>query len=155
MAWSQKGRLAGVALTGAVALVTAWEGRELLAYPDVIDTWTICYGDTHGVREGQTATPAECDKRLYARLQQFDADLSKCVTYQMPPGVHAALISLTYNVGPSAICRSTLVRKLNAGDIVGACNEFPRWRFAGGKEVRGLLNRRKAEMAVCLAGARA
>ncbi|VDY34702.1 Phage-related lysozyme (muraminidase) [Morganella morganii] len=60
-----------------------------------------------------------------------------------------AIYSFVYNVGPGAFSRSTMLRKLNAGDIAGACDEMKRWTFAGGKQWQGLINRRETEKAVC------
>jgi lysozyme len=64
-----------------------------------------------------------------------------------------ALVSFTYNVGAGAFRTSTLLKKLNAGDTVGACNQLPRWNKAGGKVLPGLTRRRAAEQALCLKGA--
>ncbi|MGK3123432.1 glycoside hydrolase family protein [Candidatus Pantoea formicae] len=57
----------------------------------------------------------------------------------------------TYNVGTSAFSKSTLVKKLNAGDVTGACEEMRRCVYAGGVKWRGLHNRRDMERALCLA----
>jgi lysozyme len=64
-----------------------------------------------------------------------------------------AIVSFTFNVGEGNLRRSTLLRKLNAGDIVGACNELPRWNKAGGRVLPGLVKRRAEERALCLEGA--
>ncbi|WYK53452.1 glycoside hydrolase family protein [Morganella morganii] len=50
---------------------------------------------------------------------------------------------------PRAFSRSTMLRKLNAGDIAGACDEMKRWTFSGGKRWQGLINRRETEKAIC------
>lgn len=63
-----------------------------------------------------------------------------------------AAVSLAYNIGPVAYRRSTVARKFRAGDWRGACNAFLSWSYAGGKQVKGLLNRRQAERRVCLTG---
>jgi lysozyme len=64
----------------------------------------------------------------------------------------AALISFAYNVGQTALKGSTLLKKLNAGDIEGAANEFPRWNKAAGKVMNGLTKRREGERALFLLG---
>ncbi|MFN6817548.1 glycoside hydrolase family protein, partial [Proteus mirabilis] len=61
----------------------------------------------------------------------------------------ASLYSFTFNVGTSAFARSTLLKKLNAGDQYGACEEMKRWVYAGGSVWRGLVSRRDAESALC------
>ena len=65
-------------------------------------------------------------------------------------GARVAVVSWSYNVGTGAACRSTLVRKANAGDLYGACDELLRWNRAGGRVLNGLTNRRKAERAMCI-----
>ena len=149
---STKGIIAGsVALmASATGLVQYWEGRELRAYQDIVGVWTICDGETNGVRPGDVATPAECDSMLARNLRSYEAGLDQCLTYPVPGEAKVALLSWTYNVGVGAACASTLVRKANAGDLVGACNELPRWNRAGGRVVTGLSNRRAAEQELCL-----
>ena len=153
---STKGGLIGAAaatvIAAAVSIVQPWEGRELKAYQDIVGVWTICDGETRGVKPGQVATPAECDQMLYRTLTEFKIGLDKCLTYPVPTKTGAALLSWTYNVGVGAACGSTLVRKANAGDLRGACNELPKWNRAGGKVIRGLTNRRLAEQKLCLEG---
>lgn len=136
----------------AVAFVGAWEGLRLEAYRDLVGVPTICYGETRGVDLGDVATPEECDAMLLAALADFERALLRCVREPeaIPDEAWVAFVSWAYNVGGGAACRSTLVRKLNQGDLVGACEELPRWRYAGGREVRGLLNRRNAERQMCL-----
>jgi len=63
----------------------------------------------------------------------------------------AALYSFTYNVGTNAFSKSTLLKRLNAGDVDGACEELRRWIYAGGQKWRGLMNRRDMERTMCLA----
>lgn len=150
-----KGMIAGSAMLTALAtgVVTYWEGRSLRAYRDIVGVATICHGETRGVKIGDTATPKECDAQLARSLRQFEAGLDRCLTAEIPGESKVALLSWAYNVGVSAACRSTLVRKANAGDLVGACNELPRWNRAGGRVVPGLDRRRAAERDLCLAGA--
>jgi len=153
---SAKGLIAGsVALTAlATGLIGQWEGRELRAYQDIVHVWTICDGETKGVKPGDVATNKQCDEMLARNLRTYEAGLDKCLTSPVPGRVKVAFLSWAYNVGVGAACGSTLVRKANAGDIVGACNELPKWNRAGGKVVRGLSNRRAAERDLCLMGAR-
>lgn len=151
-----KGGIAAGAVTAvilaAAAVVQPWEGRELRAYRDIVGVWTICDGDTHGVKPGQVATNAECDHRLYSRLTEFDERLRQCLTVALPIKVEAAFLSWAYNVGTGAACGSTLVKLANTGNLRAACDQLPRWNRAGGREVRGLTNRRAAERELCLEG---
>jgi lysozyme len=85
----------------------------------------------------------EFETGMRARLKAPDA---------IPAGAYVASLSITYNIGNGAFCKSTLARKLNAGDIVGACNEFPKWDKAAGIRLPSLTKRRTAERALCLNG---
>ena len=123
---------------------------EAFAYRDVIGVWTVCYGETKGVSPGDSYSKAECDAMLACEIIAYEAALDRCLTTDVPIGTKVALVSWTYNVGPAAACRSTLLRKANAGDLTGACNELPRWNRAGGRVIRGLTNRRMSERAMCL-----
>lgn len=155
MKTSTKGGVAGAVVAViilAAAIVQPWEGRELKAYQDIVGVWTICDGETRGVQPGDVATPAECDQKLYASLAEFKAALDRCLVYPLPPKTAAALLSWTYNVGAGAACGSTLVRLANTGNLKAACDQLMRWNRAGGREVRGLTNRRAAERKLCLEG---
>lgn len=148
------GLAAGAILAAAVPVVSDFEGRSLEAYRDIVGVATICDGVTIGVQMGDVATDKECDTLLAREFKAHAVGLAACVDdtveQKIPRDMGVALVSWTYNVGVGAACRSTLVRKLNAGDLVGACNELPRWNRAGGRVVRGLTNRRAAEQAMCL-----
>ncbi|RXZ42721.1 lysozyme [Crenobacter cavernae] len=140
----------GGALAIAVAVTGHFEGQRTKAYLDPVGIPTICYGSTAGVRIGQTRTPAECDRLLKGELGAALATVNRSVRVPMPDTRRAALASFVYNVGPGSFERSTLLRKLNAGDAVGACNELPRWVYAGGQDLPGLKTRRAAERELCL-----
>ncbi len=102
------------------------------------------------MRPGDRYSEAECDAMLAREIIAYEAALDRCLTADVPIGMKVALVSWTYNVGAAAACRSTLLRKANAGDLTGACNELPRWNRAGGRVIRGLTNRRMSERAMCL-----
>jgi GH24 family phage-related lysozyme (muramidase) len=140
----------------AVPLTETWEGLRVEAYQDVVGVWTVCYGETEGVKPGDTYTPDECKALLERRLvEDYYLPVVACAPElaQAPVEVQAAITSWTYNVGVGAACGSTLIRKLRAGDLVGACNELPRWNRAGGRVWQGLVNRRADERGLCLSGA--
>ena len=85
---------------------------------------------------------------------KHEEGLRKCLKNPdaIPRKSYVSFVSWTYNVGVGAACRSTLVKKANAGDIEGACNELPRWNRAGGRVIKGLVNRRADEQRLCLEG---
>lgn len=142
-------------LAATVAFVAPWEGERTTAYLDRVanpPVWTVCYGETRGVRQGDTYTSEQCAAMLLAALGVYHAELVACIPdlASQPEGVQVALTSWSYNVGTGAACASTLARRANAGDWQAACNQLPRWNRAGGVEVPGLTRRRAAEQALCL-----
>ena len=145
-----KSKVVGGIVAAAVALVATWEGRSLVAYLDPVGIPTICDGYTHGVKMGDEASPKKCDELTSKEVKRALALVDRSVPRPLPAGVRVALTSFVYNVGAGAYSGSTLLRKLRAGDIVGACRELPRWVYAGGRKLRGLVRRRNAEMKICL-----
>ena len=141
------------AMAMAVNFIGGWEGVKTEAYQDIVGVWTICFGETRGIEAGQTATMAECREMLEDGIAEFEERLDRCLKREdeIPVGAKVAFVSWAYNVGTGAACRSTLVKKANAGDLRGACNELPRWNRAGGRVIRGLTNRRISEREMCLA----
>ena len=143
-----KTKLTAAALSlslAGIAFIQGWEGTETSAYLDSVRVPTICTGSTRGVYLGQTATLAECEERLVQDTSYAGKAIQRCVQQKLTQGQYDALVSLSFNIGGGAICRSTLVRKLNQGDCRGAGREFLRWDYAGGKKLRGLTKRRAAE----------
>lgn len=155
-----KGLIAGSAALTALATgtISELEGRSLRAYYDIVKVLTICDGDTHNVTPNMVETPAGCDRRMRANLVKYERGLDECLLVAVPGKTKVAFLSWTFNVGVGAACNSTLVRKANAGDPVGACNELPKWdkgRIAGVLiSIPGLAKRRAKEMALCLDGLR-
>lgn len=144
------------ALAIATPFVAHHEGRSLVAYLDPVRIPTICEGitriDGQPVQLGMTATPRQCDELMRYELSKAIGIVDLAVDVPLPETRRAALASFVYNVGPMAFLRSTLLRKLNAGDTAGACNELRRWVYAGGRKLNGLVTRREAERALCLQG---
>ena len=138
-----------------LALIKAFEGLARLradglveAYPDPgtgDDPWTIGWGATgRDVRRGTVWTRAECEARLAADVERHAADVRAALgDAPATQNQFDALVSFHYNTG--AIHRATLTRKHLAGDYDGAAEEFARWNRAGGRVLRGLVRRRRAE----------
>lgn len=139
-------------ITICVACVGSAEGLRTVAYRDPVGIPTICFGETKGVRLGDKATVDECKGMLGSRVEEFGRGVDACVKVPLPDTRKAAFVSFSYNVGTQAFCSSTLVRKLNAGDTVGACDELLRWTKAKGITLPGLVKRREQERAMCMAG---
>ena len=136
----------------ALPVTGQFEGLRLKAYLDPVGIETICYGETDGVELGQEATAQECRDMLAIRLGWFSYQVGGLVDVPITVETHAALTSFSYNVGIQAFSKSTLLKKLNAGDYKGACNELPRWVYAKGRKLNGLVRRREAEKELCLKG---
>lgn len=150
-------KAAAVSAVGAatVALILKWEGLVLTPYRDSVNILTVCVGETQNVKPTDVYTAEQCKTMLVKRLDVFEAGIRKCLKSPdtVPDGAYVASISLAYNVGISAYCGSTVRRKLDAGDVRGACDAFRLFTKAGGRQIKGLVNRREAERAVCLKGA--
>lgn len=137
----------------AVVCVSGFEGLRTAAYLDPVGIPTACFGETKNIRMGMRFSKPECEVMLVDSLIAHDDGMMRCTKVPLKDKTHAALLSFTYNVGVGAYCGSTLVRKLNAGDTVGACNELVRWTRAKGVTLPGLTKRRAAERELCLKGA--
>ncbi|MGH5310300.1 lysozyme [Citrobacter freundii] len=141
-----------------IALIKGFEGCRLTAYPDPGTggaPWTIGYGWTHPidgkpVKPGMTIDQETADRLLKTGLVSYENDVLKLVRVKLTKGQFDALVSFAYNVGSRALSTSTLLKKLNAGDIKGASDEFLHWNKAGGKVLNGLTRRREAERALFL-----
>lgn len=128
------------------------EGYEGKAYQDPVGIWTIGFGETKGVTQGQTTTPVRAMIQLLDSANEHAKGMSQCINVPVSQGEFNAYLSFTYNVGVGAFCRSTLVKKLNAGDYEGACAELKKWVYAKGKPLPGLVKRRDAEYKECMEG---
>lgn len=141
-------------VVGAALLVgiTKYEGFPLEAVIPVRgDVPTIGPGRTEGVKIGDKTEPVRELVYLLNNLEgKYAAAVRRCVTVPLYQHEFDAYVSLTYNIGTTAFCGSTLVRKLNAGDYAGACAEIKRWDRFQGKPLRGLTIRREAEYKQCM-----
>ena len=129
--------------------ITQWEAFRGTAYNDGVGTSTIGFGTTKGVKLGDKIT---VERALIVALEDANRHgeaIKKCIKVPLFQHEWDSFVSFSYNVGASAFCNSTLVKKLNTGDYSGACAELSRWTKAGGKELRGLVKRRAAERAMC------
>jgi lysozyme len=145
-------------MAAAVALVGGWEGLRTIAYPDALANGipTVCFGETRGVKLGDRYTVDQCKVMLGDALVEFETAMRKCLKAPdaIPAKPYTAFLSLSYNIGSGAFCGSTVARRANAGDLRGACNAIPMWNKAGGRVIKGLVNRRAEERRICLEGVR-
>lgn len=153
-----KGNKRLVALVGSAAalLMTAtvakWEGKSNDPYADIVGVMTVCYGETRV--QMRRYSDAECKDMLADGLADFAGPvLARNPELAGRPYQLAAATSLAYNIGNANYARSTVAKRFSAGNWRGACDAMLAWRFAGGREVKGLLRRRQDERALCLRGA--
>lgn len=145
-----------VAITAAgllsISQVGGFEGLRTYAYQDVVGVWTACYGETKGIKPGMKFSKETCDNMLVDSLVEHETRMRACLTNPdaIPVKVYVPALSLAYNVGTGAFCKSTLRAKINQGNYRQACDEFMKWNKAGGRVVNGLTKRRAAERAMCL-----
>jgi len=140
----------------AVEIVRRWEGLKLKAYKDVVGIVTIGYGTTAAAgvgitpRLGMTITQAEAEWYLERALVKFAEKIRPAITAPINDNQWSALLSLAYNIGPTAFKRSSALRHFNAGNTDKAARSILLWNKAGGKVVKGLVNRRKDEQKLFL-----
>lgn len=168
-----------LAISGAY-LVAPLEGSKKdkqgnnIAYIDMVGIPTVCHGWTAGVKLSDKKTDAECEQLLAQELSKYNTQMKKNVRVPLSPYEEIAYTSFVWNVGVGAWNNSTLLKKLNVNDRVGACNEILKWnkgtfsRQASLQQtkngeictpkpngtfsctIKGLTNRRKVEHKVCL-----
>lgn len=138
-----------------LSLVKQWEGLKTKAYRDVAGVWTIGYGHTSAagepvVKPNMVITEAEAEQILMADLGKFEERVSRFVTVPVTDNQFAVLVSFDFNTG--RLGKSTLLKKLNAGDHDAVPLELMKWVNAGGSRVKGLVNRRSAEVGLWAKG---
>lgn len=146
------GSVAAITLSGAAL----WEGKRNVPYiPIPGDVPTVCYGETKV--QMRRYSDAECVAMLKQSLVKYGDGVLQCIAVPINSNEHAAYSLFAYNVGVANFCGSSLLRKLNRGDHIGACKGLatadsgkPAWSYAGGRYVQGLQNRRLFERNLCL-----
>ena len=133
-----------------IDLITRWEGCKLTAYKDGGGVWTIGYGHTSAagapeVKAGLKISLPDAKEIFVRDVVKYEAAVDKANNRPMTQGQFDAMVSLAFNVGAAGFESSTLVKKLNAHDYLGASGEFVRWNRAAGKPMLGLTRRRAAE----------
>jgi len=132
-------------ITG-ICLIKGFEGLRLRTYKCPAGIDTIGYGHTgKEAYPGNIITSKKAEKLLRNDLTKYEDVINKLVTVELSQSQFDALVSFVYNLGPSALKRSTLLKLLNRGDYSGAAGQFTRWNKAGGKILPGLIKRRCRE----------
>lgn len=126
--------------------IRGFEKLVLHAYlPTKDDVWTIGYGHTKGVKQGDVITEAEANRLFEEDVAEVEAIIARNVKVPLNQYQYDALVSFVFNIGEPQFKKSTMLRKLNMGDYAGASAEFPRWNKQKRRVVDGLTRRRKEE----------
>ena len=128
-----------------LSLIKKFEGCELEAYKCAAGVLTIGYGSTKGVKEGDTITQKEADNLLLHEMNEYEGYINDSVTVDLKQNQFDALVAWTYNLGPTNLRESTLLKRLNGDDFADVPHQIRRWNKAGGKVLDGLIRRREAE----------
>jgi len=133
-------------------LIADYEGCQLTPYKCSAGVWTSGIGHTAGVVPGRNITERQAADNLLSDVLLTEKRLDACLTTKPPQHVYDALVSIGFNVGTGAICRSTMVSFINRQQWWQACNQLPRWVYVNGVKSKGLENRRARELAWCIKG---
>lgn len=150
---TDKAKAIAVAASLLAAPVTSqFEGLMLKNYLDPVGIPSYCYGETEDVVPGKTYTKKQCDNLMTAKLGWVALQLETSTTKTIPVQSLAAFASAAYNLGPAKFKSYNIWKRIDAGDIAGACRMLPQYVYAGKVKLKGLVKRRDAEMELCLTG---
>lgn len=121
------------------------EGVRLKAYKDTVGVWTIGVGHTSAagpptVTPGLTITKEECDEIFARDLVQYERAVARAVKVTLAQNQFDALVSLCFNIGTGGFAKSSVVKRLNAGDTAGAADAFLLWN-----KPKEIIGRRRTE----------
>ena len=139
-----------------IDLIKRFEGCKLTAYQDIVGIWTIGYGTTAmaglGIEpaKGMTITHERAEDLLRQGVEKFATTVDAMITTKVNQNERGACVCLAYNIGPNAFAKSTVLRELNVGHKDKAAAAFRMWNKAGGEVIKGLVNRREAEIKLFL-----
>lgn len=151
---SRLGAKTGLAMLAATT-IGGFEGVRQAAYPDPATRghpWTICYGETEGVKKGDWRSMQECKIGLAKGLERYALGMEKCLKVNVTDGQYIAALSLTWNIGVGGFCKSSIASNFNAGRPQAACDALLKYNRAAGVVFPGLTRRRVAERQLCLQG---
>ena len=128
-----------------IELIKQFEGLRLEAYQCSAGVWTIGWGHTSGVKQGDKITTEQALDFLRSDLEKFENAINNLVTVKLNQNQYDALVSFVFNIGINAFKQSTMLKFLNAGHYPLAAGQFDLWIYSSGKKTQGLINRRKKE----------
>ncbi len=126
-------------------LIKKFEGCKLKSYKCSAGVWTIGYGHTEGIKEGDIITSEEAEKLLRADVFKFERYVEDEVKVELEQNQFDALVAWTFNLGVGNLRSSTMLKELNNSKFDKVPSEMKRWNKAGGKTLDGLIRRREAE----------
>jgi len=152
--------ISGAGLVG-IALHEGYTNQAIIPIPGDVPTYgfgSTTRPDGSRVQMGDTITPPVALRKALSDIEgKFETPLRQCIKVPLHQHEWDSFVQMSYNIGATAFCNSTLVKKLNAGDYVGACNEMMRWTWAAGRDCSirangcyGLYLRREQERKLCL-----
>lgn len=131
-----------------VELIRHFEGCRFDAYLCPAGVWTIGYGHTADVKEGDRVDQEAAEAFLIEDLEKFEQAVAQLVEVPLTQQQFDALVSWTFNLGAGNLAESTLLRKLNNYQYAEVPEQMMRWVRAGGQVLDGLVRRRAAEAAL-------
>ena len=134
-----------------IELIKQFEGLRLEVYQCTAGVWTIGWGHTSGVKQGDKITTEQALDFLRSDLEKFENVINNLVTVELNQNQYDALVSFVFNIGINAFKQSTMLKFLNAGHFSLAAGQFDRWVKCNGITLEGLVKRRKAEKELFLA----
>lgn len=135
-----------------LAIIANLEGCRLNPYQCSAGVWTSGIGHTAGVKPTQNISEQDAARNLIADIIMTERAVDKCMPVIMPQPVYDAVISLAFNIGSGAACKSTLAYFIRHGEWSQACQQLPRWVYVNGVWNKGLNNRRAVELKHCMKG---
>ena len=128
-----------------ISLIKNYEGCRLESYQDSVGVWTIGFGHIKDVKEGDKINQDEAENLLKEEMPEYEGYINNMVEVPLDQCQFDALVCWVYNLGPTNLRESTLLKLLNAGDYHTTPSQIKRWNKAGGKTLQGLIRRREAE----------
>lgn len=144
-----------VCLDKTKGIIKKFEGCELEAYLDENNIPTVGYGctihlDGKKVKLGDAITQYDAGRLLSKNINDIEEQLYRCIDIKLNDNQLSSLISLVYNIGIGNFRHSTMLKLINNSKFLDAANEFSRWKWSGGKVIKGLIRRRVFEKEIFL-----
>lgn len=133
-----------------IALIKKFEGASqkdgmFHSYQDVVGVWTLAWGFTKNVGPDSKISIEEAERRFLIEIKEYEEYVNELVKVELSQNEFDSIVSFTYNLGPTALRQSRLLKELNKGNFNSVPKEIRRWNQAGGKVQDGLIRRREAE----------